>query len=287
MTREVDRAVGDPLGRDGGRDRPRREKIILSAKVTRRADLIAVYTELATPPTTRCIWAHQAGMGSKGIVASSAAMGILCRQGIGDTIRISLTPEPNGDRTRECRCRKNCCRHGLFAVRADRRRMSGAAHHLHPPCSRNLPRSNQAETLRKNMPVWREKYPGVENLKVAVMGCIVNGPGESKHADIGISLPAPGRRRPRPLRRRQEGATLRGPLDRGGFREDGRRLYRATVRSRQGSGGVGGHAAFPQGNAGSDLRHRLLDGRRADPPQSARQRLIDRICTLSRLTPDQ
>ncbi|TIT49665.1 MAG: (E)-4-hydroxy-3-methylbut-2-enyl-diphosphate synthase, partial [Mesorhizobium sp.] len=169
-----------------------REKIILSAKVSGVQDLIAVYTELATRSNHALhLGLTEAGMGSKGIVASSAAMGILLQQGIGDTIRISLTPEPNGDRTREVQVSQE-----LLQTMGFRQFVPIVA--ACPGCGRTtstvfqeLAQNIQAD-LRKNMPVWREKYPGVENLKVAVMGCIVNGPGESKHADIGISLPGTG-----------------------------------------------------------------------------------------------
>src|SRR5215217_3555177 len=169
-----------------------REKIILSAKVSAVQDLIAVYLELARRSDyTLHLGLTEAGMGSKGIVASSAAMGILLQQGIGDTIRISLTPEPNGDRTREVQVSQE-----LLQTMGFRQFVPIVA--ACPGCGRTtstvfqeLAQNIQAD-LRKNMPVWREQYPGVENLKVAVMGCIVNGPGESKHADIGISLPGTG-----------------------------------------------------------------------------------------------
>ncbi|MCO4317534.1 flavodoxin-dependent (E)-4-hydroxy-3-methylbut-2-enyl-diphosphate synthase [Phyllobacterium sp. 21LDTY02-6] len=169
-----------------------RSKIILSAKVSQVQDLIAVYAELAR----RCDHAlhlglTEAGMGTKGIVASSAAMGILLQQGIGDTIRISLTPEPGGDRTREVQVAQE-----LLQTMGFRQFIPIVA--ACPGCGRTtstvfqeLAQSIQSD-IRKNMPVWREKYPGVEALNVAVMGCIVNGPGESKMADIGISLPGTG-----------------------------------------------------------------------------------------------
>lgn len=169
-----------------------RDKIILSAKVSQVQDLIAVYTMLAQ----RCDHAlhlglTEAGMGTKGIVASSAAMGILLQQGIGDTIRISLTPEPGGDRTREVQVAQE-----LLQTMGFRQFIPIVA--ACPGCGRTTSTVFQelAQTIqddiRRNMPVWREKYPGVEALSVAVMGCIVNGPGESKHADIGISLPGTG-----------------------------------------------------------------------------------------------
>ncbi|RWD37820.1 flavodoxin-dependent (E)-4-hydroxy-3-methylbut-2-enyl-diphosphate synthase [Mesorhizobium sp.] len=189
-----------------------REKIILSAKVSGVQDLIAVYTELATRSNHALhLGLTEAGMGSKGIVASSAAMGILLQQGIGDTIRISLTPEPNGDRTREVQVSQELLQTMGFRQFAP---IVAAC----PGCGRTtstvfqeLAQNIQAD-LRKNMPVWREKYPGVENLKVAVMGCIVNGPGESKHADIGISLPGTGETPTAPVFvDGRKAATLRGP----------------------------------------------------------------------------
>ncbi|MER9295050.1 flavodoxin-dependent (E)-4-hydroxy-3-methylbut-2-enyl-diphosphate synthase [Mesorhizobium sp. M0621] len=189
-----------------------REKIILSAKVSGVQDLIAVYAELATRSNHALhLGLTEAGMGSKGIVASSAAMGILLQQGIGDTIRISLTPEPNGDRTREVQVSQE-----LLQTMGFRQFVPIVA--ACPGCGRTtstvfqeLAQNIQAD-LRKNMPVWREKYPGVENLKVAVMGCIVNGPGESKHADIGISLPGTGETPTAPVFvDGKKAATLRGP----------------------------------------------------------------------------
>lgn len=169
-----------------------RDKIILSVKVSQVQDLIAVYTMLAG----RCNHAlhlglTEAGMGSKGIVSSSAAMGILLQQGIGDTIRVSLTPEPGGDRTREVQVAQE-----LLQVMGFRQFIPIVA--ACPGCGRTtstvfqeLARKIQ-DDIRRNMPAWRQKYPGVEALQIAVMGCIVNGPGESKHADIGISLPGTG-----------------------------------------------------------------------------------------------
>ncbi|RWE71492.1 flavodoxin-dependent (E)-4-hydroxy-3-methylbut-2-enyl-diphosphate synthase [Mesorhizobium sp.] len=189
-----------------------RDKIILSAKVSGVQDLIAVYTELATRSDHALhLGLTEAGMGTKGIVASSAAMGILLQQGIGDTIRISLTPEPNGDRTREVQVSQE-----LLQTMGFRQFVPIVA--ACPGCGRTtstvfqeLAQSIQAD-IRKNMPVWREKYPGVENLRVAVMGCIVNGPGESKHADIGISLPGTGETPTAPVFiDGKKAATLRGP----------------------------------------------------------------------------
>jgi len=189
-----------------------RDRIILSAKVSGVQDLIAVYTQLATRSDHALhLGLTEAGMGSKGIVASSAAMGILLQQGIGDTIRISLTPEPGGDRTREVQVAQE-----LLQTMGFRQFVPIVA--ACPGCGRTtstvfqeLAQTIQAD-IRRNMPVWREKYPGVEVLKVAVMGCIVNGPGESKHADIGISLPGTGETPTAPVFiDGKKAATLRGP----------------------------------------------------------------------------
>jgi (E)-4-hydroxy-3-methylbut-2-enyl-diphosphate synthase len=189
-----------------------RDRIILSAKVSAVQDLIAVYAMLAARTDHALhLGLTEAGMGSKGIVASSAAMGILLQQGIGDTIRVSLTPEPNGDRTREVQVAQE-----LLQTMGFRQFVPIVA--ACPGCGRTtstvfqeLAQNIQAD-LRKNMPLWREKYPGVEELKVAVMGCIVNGPGESKHADIGISLPGTGETPTAPVFiDGKKAATLRGP----------------------------------------------------------------------------
>jgi (E)-4-hydroxy-3-methylbut-2-enyl-diphosphate synthase len=165
------------------------ERIILSAKVSSVQDLVAVYRELAS----RCdyplhLGLTEAGMGSKGIVASTAALAVLLQQGIGDTIRVSLTPEPNGDRTREVIVAQEILQSmGLRAFAP----MVVAC----PGCGRTSSTFFQEladkiqRHLREQMPHWRASYPGVETMQVAVMGCVVNGPGESKHADIGISLP--------------------------------------------------------------------------------------------------
>lgn len=211
-----------------------REKIILSAKVSGVQDLIAVYTELATRSNHALhLGLTEAGMGSKGIVASSAAMGILLQQGIGDTIRISLTPEPNGDRTREVQVSQE-----LLQTMGFRQFVPIVA--ACPGCGRTtstvfqeLAQNIQAD-LRKNMPVWREKYPGVENLKVAVMGCIVNGPGESKHADIGISLPGTGETPTAPVFvDGKKAATLRGPS----IAADFEKMVADYIEQRFGQGG--------------------------------------------------
>jgi (E)-4-hydroxy-3-methylbut-2-enyl-diphosphate synthase len=170
----------------------RHEQVLLSCKVSGVQDLIAVYRELAR----RCdyplhLGLTEAGMGTKGTVASSVAMGILLQEGIGDTIRVSLTPQPGESRTQE------------VVIAAEILQSLGLRSFVPsvtacPGCGRTTSTTFQElakqidDHLRSNMPMWRSKYPGVENLRVAVMGCIVNGPGESKHADIGISLPGTG-----------------------------------------------------------------------------------------------
>lgn len=189
-----------------------RNRIILSAKVSQVQDLIACYHMLAERSDHALhLGLTEAGMGSKGIVASSAAMGYVLQHGIGDTIRVSLTPEPNGDRTREVIVAQE-----LLQVMGFRQFLPVVA--ACPGCGRTTSTvfqelAQKIETdLRKNMPVWREKYPGVEALNVAVMGCIVNGPGESKHADIGISLPGTGENPAAPVFiDGQKALTLRGP----------------------------------------------------------------------------
>lgn len=195
-----------------------RDKIILSAKVSRVQDLIAVYSQLAARGDYALhLGLTEAGMGSKGIVSSSAALGIVLQQGIGDTVRISLTPEPGGDRTREVQVAQE-----LLQVMGFRQFLPVVA--ACPGCGRTTSTVFQELAqkiegdLRKNMPVWREKYPGVENLQVAVMGCIVNGPGESKHANIGISLPGTGETPAAPVFiNGEKAATLRGENIAGDF----------------------------------------------------------------------
>ncbi len=167
-------------------------QIILSAKVSRVPDLIAVYKALSERAEYALhLGLTEAGMASKGIVATALGEGILLHQGIGDTIRASLTPEPNGDRTLEVRV----CREILqsLGIRSFMPEVSAC-----PGCGRTTSTFFQelAQDIQRHldvsMPSWKERYPGVEEMKVAVMGCIVNGPGESKHADIGISLPGTG-----------------------------------------------------------------------------------------------
>jgi len=168
------------------------DRIILACKVSNVQDLIAVYTELAS----RCdyplhLGLTEAGMGSKGIVASTAALAVLLQKGIGDTIRISLTPEPNGDRTKEVIVAQEILQ--TMGLRSFTPLVSAC-----PGCGRTTSvvfqeLADQIQGwLRGQMPVWRLRYPGVESMTVAVMGCVVNGPGESKMANIGISLPGTG-----------------------------------------------------------------------------------------------
>ncbi len=169
-----------------------KNKMILSAKVSNVQDLIAVYRELASRSDYAIhLGLTEAGMGSKGIVASSAALGILLQDGIGDTIRVSLTPEPGGDRTLEVKVGQEILQTMGFRTFVP---LVAAC----PGCGRTtstvfqeLARDIQT-FINEEMPSWKTRYPGVEQLNVAVMGCIVNGPGESKHADIGISLPGTG-----------------------------------------------------------------------------------------------
>jgi (E)-4-hydroxy-3-methylbut-2-enyl-diphosphate synthase len=176
-----------------------KDKIVLSCKMSGVQDLIRVYEKLAQ----RCDYAlhlglTEAGMGSKGIVASTAALSVLLQEGIGDTIRISLTPEPGGDRTQEVRVGQEILQ--SMGLRAFMPQVIAC-----PGCGRTTSTYFQQlaqdiqSYLRNQMPIWRQKYPGVEALNVAVMGCVVNGPGESKHADIGISLPGTGERPAAPV----------------------------------------------------------------------------------------
>jgi (E)-4-hydroxy-3-methylbut-2-enyl-diphosphate synthase len=168
------------------------DRIVLSCKVSNVQDLIAVYGELAR----RCdyplhLGLTEAGMGSKGIVASTAAMAVLLQQGIGDTIRVSLTPEPGGDRTREVLVAQELLQ--TMGLRSFAPMVTAC-----PGCGRTTSTTFQElagkiqSYLRRQMPAWRSRYPGVADMTVAVMGCVVNGPGESKLADIGISLPGTG-----------------------------------------------------------------------------------------------
>jgi (E)-4-hydroxy-3-methylbut-2-enyl-diphosphate synthase len=189
-----------------------RSRIILSAKVSAVQDLIAVYRELARRSDYALhLGLTEAGMGSKGIVASSAAMGVLLQEGIGDTVRVSLTPEPNGDRTLEVKVAQEILQTMGFRTFVP---LVAAC----PGCGRTTSTTFQElakevqDFIRESMPAWKARYPGVETLNVAVMGCIVNGPGESKHADIGISLPGTGEQPTAPVFvDGKKVATLRGP----------------------------------------------------------------------------
>jgi (E)-4-hydroxy-3-methylbut-2-enyl-diphosphate synthase len=217
-----------------------RNRIILSAKVSAVQDLIAVYIELAKRSDYAIhLGLTEAGMGSKGVVASSAALGILLQQGIGDTIRISLTPEPGGDRTQEVKVGQEILQTMGFRVFVP---LVAAC----PGCGRTtsttfqeLARDIQA-FIRDSMPGWKTQYPGVEALNVAVMGCIVNGPGESKHADIGISLPGTGETPTAPVFiDGKKAATLRGPT----LAADFKTMVIDYIERRYGNGGAGRTAA--------------------------------------------
>ncbi len=186
-------------------------RIILSAKVSGVQDLIAIYRDLAR----RCdyplhLGLTEAGMGSKGIVASTAGMAVLLQQGIGDTIRVSLTPEPDGDRTQEVIVAQEILQ--TMGLRAFTPQVAAC-----PGCGRTTSTFFQElaqgiqSYLRESMPKWRAEYAGVEEMRVAVMGCVVNGPGESKHANIGISLPGTGERPVAPVYEDgQKTVTLKG-----------------------------------------------------------------------------
>jgi len=198
----------------------KRDRIILSTKVSDVQNLIAVYKELAKRSDHALhLGLTEAGMGSKGIVASSAALSVLLQQGIGDTIRVSLTPEPGGDRTMEVKVARE-----LLQAMGFRRFAPMVA--ACPGCGRTTSSTFQVlareieDHLSSSMAKWKESYPGVENLSVAVMGCIVNGPGESKHADIGISLPGSGESPAAPVFiEGKKAATLRGNDVAGQFKQ--------------------------------------------------------------------
>ena len=209
------------------------DRIVLSCKVSAVQDLIRVYRDLAA----RCDYAlhlglTEAGMGSKGIVASTAAMGVLLQEGIGDTIRVSLTPEPGGDRTREVIVAQEILQ--TMGLRSFTPMVSAC-----PGCGRTTSTFFQEladkiqSYLRALMPVWRAQYPGVEEMHVAVMGCIVNGPGESKLANIGISLPGSGEKPVAPVYvDGQKTVTLKGER----IAEEFQALVEDYVRTRYGAG---------------------------------------------------
>ena len=224
-----------------------RNHIILSAKVSAVQDLIAVYTELAR----RCDYAlhlglTEAGMGSKGIVASAAGMGVLLQHGIGDTIRVSLTPEPNGDRTLEVKVAQELLQ--VIGLRTFVPLIAAC-----PGCGRTTSTTFQElaadiqSFIHESMPAWKTRYPGVETLTVAVMGCIVNGPGESKHADIGISLPGTGEQPTAPVFiEGKKAATLRGPT----LTADFKQIVVEYIERRFGNGaGKQSPSAGNEGNA--------------------------------------
>jgi len=215
------------------------ERIVISCKMSQVQDLVAVYRMLAA----RCDYAlhlglTEAGMGSKGIVASSAALAVLLHDGIGDTIRVSLTPEPGGDRGREVQVAQEILQ--SMGLRAFTPMVSAC-----PGCGRTTSSTFQLladriqRYLREQMPQWRSRYPGVAAMRVAVMGCVVNGPGESKHADIGISLPGTNEVPVAPVYvDGEKTVTLKG--DR--IAEEFQALVEAYVRARYG-GQVGAAAA--------------------------------------------
>ncbi len=210
------------------------DRIVLSCKVSGVQDLIAVYRELAR----RCdyplhLGLTEAGMGSKGVVASAAALAVLLQEGIGDTVRISLTPEPGGDRTREVLVAQEILQ--TMGLRSFAPMVAAC-----PGCGRTTSTYFQElagkiqRYLREQMPRWREPYPGVETMQVAVMGCVVNGPGESKHANIGISLPGSGERPVAPVYvDGEKTVTLKGE----GIAEEFQRLVEQYVRTTYGEGG--------------------------------------------------
>jgi len=211
------------------------DSIVLSCKVSGVQDLVMVYRELAG----RCdyplhLGLTEAGMGTKGIVASTAAMSVLLQEGIGDTIRVSLTPEPGGDRTREVVVAQEILQ--TMGLRAFAPMVISC-----PGCGRTTSTYFQELAariqtyLRTQMPVWRARYPGVESMHVAVMGCVVNGPGESRQANIGISLPGSGERPVAPVYvDGEKTVTLKGDT----IAEDFQKLVEDYVSTRYGQGGL-------------------------------------------------
>jgi (E)-4-hydroxy-3-methylbut-2-enyl-diphosphate synthase len=210
-----------------------KSRIIISAKVSAVQDLIAVYSEMAARADYALhLGLTEAGMGSKGIVASAAALSPLLQAGIGDTIRVSLTPEPGGDRTQEVKVSQEILQ--VMGIRTFVPLVAAC-----PGCGRTTSTVFQelAQSIQgfivDSMPEWKTRYPGVETLKVAVMGCIVNGPGESKHADIGISLPGTGEQPTAPVFvDGQKAATLRGP----GIADDFKKMVIDYIDNRFGVG---------------------------------------------------
>ncbi len=216
------------------------DRIVLSAKVSAVQDLIAVYRLLASRSDLALhLGLTEAGMGSKGIVASSAALSVLMQEGIGDTIRISLTPEPGGDRTLEVKVAQELLQSMGFRSFVP---LVAAC----PGCGRTTSTTFQElardiqDFIRDSMPEWKRRYPGVETLNVAVMGCIVNGPGESKHADIGISLPGTGEAPAAPVFvDGKKSVTLRGPTVAADFKQ----MVIDYIERRYGQGAIGRSAA--------------------------------------------
>jgi len=216
------------------------DRIVLSAKVSAVQDLIAVYALLAARSNLALhLGLTEAGMGSKGIVASSAALSVLLQQGIGDTIRISLTPEPGGDRSLEVKVAQEILQSMGFRAFVP---LVAAC----PGCGRTTSTTFQElardiqDFIRDQMPEWKRRYAGVENLNVAVMGCIVNGPGESKHADIGISLPGTGESPAAPVFvNGKKVTTLRGP----GASAEFKQMVLDYIEKRYGQGAMGRTAA--------------------------------------------
>jgi (E)-4-hydroxy-3-methylbut-2-enyl-diphosphate synthase len=223
-----------------------RDKIVLSCKVSSVQDLIAVYGELARRGDYALhLGLTEAGMGSKGIVASTAALAVLLQQGIGDTIRVSLTPEPGGDRTREVLVAQEILQ--TMGLRSFAPLVTAC-----PGCGRTTSTFFQELAgriqayVRDRMPVWRTRYEGVEDMNLAVMGCIVNGPGESKHADIGISLPGTGEEPAAPVFiDGKKTVTLRGA----GIAEEFQKIVEQYVDTR--------YPKRTDGSAGADAEARL------------------------------
>src|SRR5476649_2332360 len=217
-----------------------KNRMVLSVKVSSVQDLIAVYVELARRSDYALhLGLTEAGMGSKGIVASSAAMGVLLQQGVGDTVRVSLTPEPNGDRTLEVQVAQELLQ--TMGLRTFVPLVAAC-----PGCGRTTSTTFQELAsdiqgfIRTSMPEWKKRYPGVETLNVAVMGCIVNGPGESKHADIGISLPGTGESPTAPVFvDGKKVATLRGAT----LTTDFKQMVIDYIERRFGAGKAGSAAA--------------------------------------------
>jgi len=232
MTREIMVASAlDSAARAEALGLPR-ARIVLSCKMSGVQDLIGVYRLLAARSDHALhLGLTEAGIGSKGIVASTAALAVLLQEGIGDTLRISLTPEPGGDRTQEVRVAQEILQ--TMGLRAFSPLVIAC-----PGCGRTTSTTFQSLAqdiqtyLRERMPEWRERYPGVETMQVAVMGCVVNGPGESRHANIGISLPGTGERPAAPVFVDGEKfTTLKGDDIADGFK----RIVDEYVRTRYGS----------------------------------------------------